>query len=306
MPLFWILVGLMGDTYFLQFYRQGAIFQYCFSNGIIAALQFVVSTILIRDTLPNHHIPVFALGSLATDILARSILHQSLLSPCTLALFFAGIPQLLSLSIRVRVPASPPPSNRKYIFAGLGLAFLLHLLLFASYFVSTPHTNPIPALIDTAGSHFHIYHSSATSSTLRGAVAEYIARYGRPPPPGFNIWYQYATDRRSPVINEYDQIVGDLRPFWGIEPKVLRERVVRAAGNAGNDLAHLKIRNGKVEIASAPQWRVLTPLPISISLYVGCSLSFLFFLSSLSLSFFLSFGVIMFVCCDSLALRLTL
>jgi len=91
------------------------------------------------------------------------------------------------------------------------------------------------------------------------------------------------------VINEYDQIVGDLRPFWGIEPKVLRERVVRAAGNAGNDLAHLKIRNGKVEIASAPQWRVLTPLPISISLYVGCSLSFLFFLSSLSLSFLFFF-----------------
>ena len=70
------------------------------------------------------------------------------------------------------------------------------------------------------------------------------------------------------MINEYDQIVGDLRAFWGIEPKVLRERVVRAAGNAGNDLAHLKVRDGKVEIASAPQWRVLTTVP-SISLFVA-------------------------------------
>jgi hypothetical protein len=58
------------------------------------------------------------------------------------------------------------------------------------------------------------------------------------------------------VINEFDQIVEDLRPFWGVDPVVLRERVVKAAAVGGIDLAHIRIRDGKAEIASAPQWRV--------------------------------------------------
>jgi hypothetical protein len=243
----------MGDTYFLQFYIKGAIFQYCFLNGIISAIQLTIATILIRDTLPNHHIPTFALGAITTDLLARTLLHQSLFSAPSIALLLAALPTTLQITQKIRLPVQPAPT--KPLPSALG-AFLLTTLLVSTYLLCTPTTDPIPLLVDQGALQFHEYTQTATSSTLRGAVAEYHARYGRPPPPGFDIWYQYASDRRSKVINEFDQIVGDLRVFWGVEPPVLRERVVRAAAVGGNDLAHIRIRDGKAEIASAPQWRV--------------------------------------------------
>jgi hypothetical protein len=90
-------------------------------------------------------------------------------------------------------------------------------------------------------------------------VRDYETRWGRPPPPGFDIWFQYATDRQSKVLVEFDQINEDLRPFWGIEPRVLRERVAMVGGNERNDFALIRIREKKAEIPVSPQHRVLTP-----------------------------------------------
>ena len=61
---------------------------------------------------------------------------------------------------------------------------------------------------------------------------------------------------------EFDQINEDLRPFWGIEPRVLRERVAMVGGNERNDFALIRIREKKAEIPVAPQHRV--PLPLSL------------------------------------------
>lgn len=246
----------MGDTYFLQFYLTGALFQYCLLNGIISAIQFNIAAILIRDTLPNHHIPTFALGAITTDLLARTLLHQSLFSAPSITFLLAALPTTLLITQKIRHPAKPVPTKP---LPSLLTAFLLTTLLVSAYLLCHPTQDPIPLLVDAGALQFHEYTQTATSTTLRGAVAEYHARYGRPPPPGFDIWYQYASDRRSKVINEFDQIVGDLRPFWGVDPAVLRERVVKAAALPKNDLAHIRIRDGKAEIASAPQWRVRPP-----------------------------------------------
>ena len=58
------------------------------------------------------------------------------------------------------------------------------------------------------------------------------------------------------MINEYDQIINDLRPFWGVEPKVLRQRISEVAGNEWNNIGMVSIRNHKAAITTAPQWRV--------------------------------------------------
>jgi len=65
---------------------------------------------------------------------------------------------------------------------------------------------------------------------------------------------------------EFDQINEDLRPFWGIEPRVLRERVAMVGGNERNDFAVIRIREKKAEIPVAPQHRV--PLPLFCFLFL--------------------------------------
>jgi hypothetical protein len=253
-PTFWLLVRIMNDGDWLNFYHQGAIVQYMLGNGIVTMIQFIFGAILIRDTLPNHHISVFALGSIVTDLLARYSLRQSLFSLTSLGLVVAGTCCLTTL-FRTFTPAKRTSTTPKVVIFGIGIAFLLHIIIFGVYFIALDR-QPIITLMDKASLNFRDYTIAASSRTLRAAVNEYHHRYGRPPPPGFDDWFQFATDKGCNVIHEYDQIVEDLRPFWGIEPKVLRERVAHVAGNSWNDFAQITIRDKKANIGVSPQRRV--------------------------------------------------
>ena len=244
----------MNDADWLNFYHYGAIVQYMLGNGIVTAIQLILGAILIRDTLPNHHIPVFAFGSIVTDLLARYSLRQSVFSLTSLGLVVAGSCCLITL-FRTFTPVKRTSSAPKIVIFGVGIAFVLHIIIFGVYFMALDR-QPIITLMDKASLKFQDYTTAASSRTLRAAVNEYNHRYGRPPPPGFEVWFQFATDRGCNVIHEYDQIVEDLRPFWGIEPKVLRERVARVAGNSWNNFAQITIRDKKADIGVSPQWRV--------------------------------------------------
>lgn len=50
-------------------------------------------------------------------------------------------------------------------------------------------------------------------------VAKYREKYGRHPPPGFKDWYIFARERNVHNIDDFEQIMDDLRPFWAIEPR---------------------------------------------------------------------------------------
>jgi hypothetical protein len=51
------------------------------------------------------------------------------------------------------------------------------------------------------------------STTLAQASARYSLRTGRPPPPYYAHWYQFAREKRC-LIDEYDQIHRDFKPFY--------------------------------------------------------------------------------------------
>lgn len=230
-----------------------------FGNGILGAVQVVLGCVLIRDTAPEYSIPVFALGAISTDILASSMLHQSILSVASLGLIVAGALCIVGLA-RMPSLSVKRPSNSSGIFACVIVAaFILHLIIFGVYFFVQDH-QPINRLIERASLLFESYSNTASSATLEDAVNEYVGRYQRPPPPGFDHWYNFAVDRKSRVINEYDQIVNDLRPFWGVEPKVLRHRLAKVAGNDWNNIGMVSIRNQQPIIAMAPQWLVWSPI----------------------------------------------
>ncbi|EEP77178.1 conserved hypothetical protein [Uncinocarpus reesii 1704] len=87
------------------------------------------------------------------------------------------------------------------------------------------------------------------SKTLEEAVREYQRRYSLPPPPNFDVWFKFAKARGVELIDEYDTIYESLLPFWGLQPKMIRDRAKEALG-FDNSLIGVLIRNGAVSLVS--------------------------------------------------------
>jgi hypothetical protein len=85
------------------------------------------------------------------------------------------------------------------------------------------------------------------SKTLDQAVAEYRRRYGIPPPPNFDKWWDFAKAKGVQLIDEYDSIHHSLTPFWGLKPSTIRARAREALGFDANNLIGTLIRNGAIK-----------------------------------------------------------
>ena len=68
---------------------------------------------------------------------------------------------------------------------------------------------------------------SRQSRSLRVAVTEYKRRYGRNPPKGFDAWWRFAQANKVKIIDEYDGLVNDLEPFWGMTGEQFRQRAIQ-------------------------------------------------------------------------------
>ncbi|EGO19794.1 glycosyltransferase family 90 protein [Serpula lacrymans var. lacrymans S7.9] len=79
------------------------------------------------------------------------------------------------------------------------------------------------------------------SKTLEQAVAEYKKRYHRPPPKGFDIWWDYIVKHKVQLPDEYNQIYKDLEPYWGIDPHDL-----------ASILSHLEEDEGVIVVGKRP------------------------------------------------------
>ncbi|KAJ5966684.1 hypothetical protein N7501_002932 [Penicillium viridicatum] len=82
------------------------------------------------------------------------------------------------------------------------------------------------------------------SKSLEQAVTEYRRRYNMPPPPHFDKWYEFAKQRNTMLIDEYDTIYHSLLPFWGLSPSTIRSRVRQDLG-FDNVVMGVSIRNGE-------------------------------------------------------------
>lgn len=102
--------------------------------------------------------------------------------------------------------------------------------------------HPIPAQIKAAEVKFSKMIASQSRS-LSQAVAEYKRRYDRPPPPGFDEWYKFAVDNNAVIIDEYDQLMEDLQPFWLLSGEEIRKRCVDVGLLPSVDL--VRVENGK-------------------------------------------------------------
>lgn len=94
--------------------------------------------------------------------------------------------------------------------------------------------------------------------TFKETVHKYRSTYGRHPPPGFRDWYKFARERNVHNIDDFTQIMDDLRPFWGVEPAEIRSLAAHMHEVEDDGVSGLHIRDGKVWKISNPGWRIET------------------------------------------------
>ncbi|KAI0166541.1 hypothetical protein GGR57DRAFT_447041 [Xylariaceae sp. FL1272] len=115
------------------------------------------------------------------------------------------------------------------------------------------------------------------SKTIDEAVAEYRRRYGVPPPPNFDRWFEFAQTKGIQLIDEFDLIYESLTPFWGLKPATIRERAAEALGYE-NALLGISIRGGEItHIHGGDEWQRVATL--------GMMAEFLEFLPDMDLCF---------------------
>ncbi|KAL8832765.1 MAG: hypothetical protein Q9170_004763 [Blastenia crenularia] len=114
--------------------------------------------------------------------------------------------------------------------------------------------HPISQLIAEADKAWATYENSR-STTFRQTVSKYRRKYGRHPPPGFKEWYQFARKRNVHNIDDFEQIMDDLRPFWAIEPKALRNLAANMWRDDKNGVAGIHIRKHKIVKQTNKSWR---------------------------------------------------
>jgi hypothetical protein len=120
--------------------------------------------------------------------------------------------------------------------------------------LSNTQVHPIAQLVHTAENDWKRTLRSQ-SHTLEQAVAEYRRRYGIPPPPNFDKWFDFAKHRKVQIMDEYDSIHQSLLPFWALKPGTIRQRAREALGFENNAIMGVLIRNGKVvHIEEGAEW----------------------------------------------------
>ncbi|WWD18593.1 hypothetical protein CI109_103046 [Kwoniella shandongensis] len=106
-----------------------------------------------------------------------------------------------------------------------------------------PH--PIPLLLDLGEKRWEEL-LSRQSRTLSEAVREYTRRYGRRPPKGFDVWWDFAMQHNLVLPDEYDRINLDLAPFFALPKDEMKRRMTMVEDMA--ETFTLIIENGQVDI----------------------------------------------------------
>ncbi|WVO18380.1 hypothetical protein L204_106096 [Cryptococcus depauperatus] len=102
-----------------------------------------------------------------------------------------------------------------------------------------PLSHPIPKLMADARATFD-KKIKRQSKSLQEAVTEYKKRYGKNPPKGFDEWYAFAKEHNAVIIDEYDQLDRDLKPFWIFSGEELKRRCIQVGFLPSVDLVRIE------------------------------------------------------------------
>ncbi len=242
-----------------------------FTVSVIAALHVVshriishVTTLMGKQSVYHSviHLSMFVLTvhiftagfSLSWTDLQLLPVPTPILAVASLLLLFVGAAVCMHTVLHSMHGPRQPSKHLAPRLPLLIYGFLGTMLVFLGWFQfpqprTTLPTHPVEMLMDEASKQAKDWLDQASrSETLAETVQEYRRRYQHYPPPGFDAWYRYATERSSIVIDDFDSMMDDLKPFWGISPGRIRELTREVISDPWNEVSEVKVRNGHARL----------------------------------------------------------
>ncbi|KAI0111236.1 hypothetical protein GGR51DRAFT_509421 [Nemania sp. FL0031] len=95
--------------------------------------------------------------------------------------------------------------------------------------------HPVEVLIREAKANFEGLLRNQSDS-YSAAYAEYQRRYGFEPPNGFDEWYRFAQEHRSPIIDDFNMISEGIAPFLRLSGNEVNEIITRVYDELDHEL----------------------------------------------------------------------
>lgn len=216
------------------------------STGTVIATLIISGSLMSCDTSPLEPVGIatFAAGVLAgigNALLVGTYQQTSAAQPLVVL-------ATVSLGFTIFVYANNMRSItiiRRVFF----LVLLVSLIIASTVYVKLTPTmssrHPVDDLVYTSRIEADRWLRHATvSTTLKLAVKEYGERHhGRKPPQNFDKWFEFAQQKKSVVIDRFDQMEKDISPFWGLHAHDIRDGLefIKTQPNIGI----IKIADGK-------------------------------------------------------------
>ncbi|CDR99890.1 related to capsule-associated protein-like protein [Sporisorium scitamineum] len=98
---------------------------------------------------------------------------------------------------------------------------------------------------------------SRQSKTYEEAKARYVQQYNRQPPPGFEDWFKFAQQNKSPIIDDYGQLEKDLSPLRQYAPHILRQRMKSTREHDLYLMHQWDFVNGTLKSTAPEEWELV-------------------------------------------------
>jgi hypothetical protein len=235
---------LRGYFHFAEMYGVDSLYFFdVFNDAMVLSLLFVSFSLFTCQASPlaSTGVVAFLSGVLATyrklSLLGtyEQLEREGIVLPLY-ALCFGFATFMFRNQIRIFIS--------RWFLAFLLLAAMIGISLYCLFAADVMTRHPLDTLIHKSrtGADRWVVQAS-TSQSVRVAVDEYRERHsGRKPPPGFDVWFDFAKSRGSLVIDHFQQIEDDILPFWGFSPSKIREDITQLGTN--RDIGLVSIRNG--------------------------------------------------------------
>ncbi|MBW0548405.1 hypothetical protein O181_088120 [Austropuccinia psidii MF-1] len=129
---------------------------------------------------------------------------------------------------------------------------------------SNSFNHPILNLLNNASKNWNLKLESQ-SNNFQSAIQQYLKRNHRPPPKGFDLWWNWANKNNVKLLDEYDSLHRAIQPFFALPPQVFKARhnaLINDKTKWSSSIFVISIKNGNLSRSGQRAYTTTRPAEI--------------------------------------------